>query len=110
ANAYVYDNNPSKAKSVILNALQSGTSVKSLLYNTLTSIYWNEGKIDSCKIYNQKALAEFEQMTLTGDSILWYTNALSMIGRLSSREQPIKASLKLLEETFPTHKLREKAK
>ncbi|TJZ60722.1 CHAT domain-containing protein [Sphingobacterium olei] len=110
ANAYIYDNNPSKAKSVILNGLQSGTSLKPLLYNTLTSIYWSEDKIDSCKMYNQKALAEFEKMALTGDSILWYTNALSMTGRLSSLEQPIKTSLKLLEKTFPTHKLREKAK
>ncbi|WP_140937685.1 CHAT domain-containing protein [Sphingobacterium lumbrici] len=110
ANAYVYDNNPKKAKSVILNTLQSDVPLKPLLYNTLTSIYWSEDKLDSCKLYNQKALAEFEQMTLTGDSILWYTNALSMAGRLSSSKQPIEASLELLENTFPQHKFREKAK
>ncbi|MBE8720037.1 CHAT domain-containing protein [Sphingobacterium pedocola] len=110
ANAYIYDNNPSQAKSIILNALQSSASLKPLLYNTLTSIYWSEGKIDSCKIYNQKALAEFKKTTLTGDSILWYTNALSMFGRLSSSKIPLETSLKLLEKTFPTRKLREKAK
>ena len=110
ANAYIYDNHPSKAKSIILAILRTNPPLKPLLYNTLTSIYWSEDKIDSCKIYNRKALEEFEKITLTGDTILWYTNALSMAGRLSSSKRPLETSLKILEETFPVHKLREKAK
>ena len=111
ANAYLYNNDRTKAEKLLLETIEKPTSLlsKALLYNTLSSIYKQDNDLKNSIKFNQLALHEFRKHKLTADTLVWYASALAQYAEIHQDHTTAQQSLQLLNDHFPHTQSRSKA-
>lgn len=111
ANAYLYNNECNKAENLLLQTLDNTYHplTRALLFNTLSSTYSRMENLANSRKFNQKALAVFEKSSLRGDTLLWYSSALTQYADLHQHIPTAKQALELLNSNFPHSQHRSKA-
>ena len=88
-----------------------------LLYNLLAGAYQQLSVPDSARHFNQRALVQFAGSLPTGDTLIWYTNALHQQAILAVEQNQLNRALlylnraiALTEQAFSNSKQRDRAK
>ncbi|NGM60521.1 CHAT domain-containing protein [Sphingobacterium sp. SGG-5] len=112
ANAYLYNQDLTKAKKLIEETLKKPTESlsRALLYNTLSTVYQEENDADNSTKYNTLALQEFAKNKLYGDTLIWYASALGQYGEIHHDYASGRQALQLLNNHFPDTQHRTKAR
>ena len=111
ANAYLYNQNLTKAEHFIENIIPKvvKSPTAALVYNTASKIYESQNKLDKAEYFNKLAIQNFEKQKLSGDTLIWYSAALVQNAEISQNLKYAINALDILESNFPKSQFRNKA-
>src|SRR5690606_36603796 len=111
ANAYLYNNEVDKAEQLLLQSIETTTNAltRALLFNSRSTSKQLFADLPHSRKFNRRALEAFERRPLLGDSLLWYSSALTHFPELHEHVPPAKRDVQLLDSNFPHSHHRSKA-
>jgi CHAT domain-containing protein/lipopolysaccharide biosynthesis regulator YciM len=110
ATAYIFNGEHRKAEELLINTLKH--PIPDLLKGFLCNILSSSLKADyeQSNHYNQLAIAAFANHKLSGDTLIWYTAALTQHAELHDDLPSAERALVILRQNFAETQFRAKAK